>query len=139
MSFLLFHITFNLIPQINYLIDAINSEDCYKVTKVAPKILMANIIILAAVNILIHQDKIKILVTKIKLDWHEASFEEFPNWNQRRTRIIKMGNKWIFCTLCIIHSMSIALYYIPNTKLFLRYLFDDLDPRIDRETLLKVK
>lgn len=139
---LLYHIIFNLIAQINCLIEALKIEDYLKVISVAPKILIAIVIILSALSVLLHKDKFNFLIKKIKSNWHKHASDEFPKWNEHRKRLVKIGNLCIACTLCLIHIMSFVFHYTPNIKFFVQYIFGDLDlmdPNIDRETILRVK
>ena len=141
-SFLLFQVIFIIIPQINCLIEAINCENYLKVISVGPKLLIAIIITLSVLSVLIHKEKFKLLIHKIKLDWYKHVSDEYPKWNEYRRRLVKTGNVCTTCAICFIHFMSFAFHYSPNIRFFVRYMFDDLDlmdPSIDRETILKVK
>lgn len=68
-SALLFHIIFTFIPQINCLIEAIKVKNYLKVISIAPKLLIAIIIILSALSVLVQKDKFNLLINKIKFNW----------------------------------------------------------------------
>ncbi|CAG9797670.1 unnamed protein product [Chironomus riparius] len=140
-TFLILHITFILIPQIVYTIKSINSNNYLNLVAVASINLVAFMIILAPLNVVIKREKFNKLVANIKSKWLIHSSDEFPKWNQQRNKIVKIGNKCTFYTLCIILLTASSFYYIFNLIIFLRYLLSDLDvmdPSINRETLLKV-
>lgn len=130
------------LPQLNTLIQCLNSGDYTNGTATVPRVLSTFIFIFSPLIVKFHQEKFEILVNSIESFWYKYSVDEFPKWNAQRSRVVNISSKLLIFTLTAVHMVSLCLSYVPTVYKTVAFMLSDIDitdSSIDRDTFWKVK